>query len=133
MFKKWRRARQIAEEAQLLVVIGKLWARGDFESRWIAWSMLLQEVAAEFGSGPVGDIQRFAAGSAIAKTLGSLGYSDSAMSLSNCLIRGNFAWELNSDDEHDPEDLREMSLEEVLGQRAGPYRTAFHRFQRSIT
>jgi hypothetical protein len=132
MFERWKSARRAKKEAHLLMLVGTLWARGDFESRWIAWTILLGEVSSEFGSGPTGDITRFLAGHSVAKTLSELGYPDSAMSLSLCLVKGNFAWSRNSDDPDDPEGIRSLSVEEILGSRAAYYRTAFHRFRQTL-
>lgn len=128
MFERWRRARQAKKEATLLMLVVTLWARGDFESRWIAWAILVGEVSREFGSARA----QFVADRSVTATLSEIGYPDSAMRLSARLVEGTFAWSQNSDDPDDPHGIRRLSLEEILGSRSAYYRTAFHRFQQTL-
>lgn len=132
MFGRWRRERKAKTEADLLTLVAMLWARGDFEARWIAWTLFTNEVSKNLGSGPVGDISRFAEGATIANGLANLGYPESGKSLRACMITGDFSWEMNTDDEADPRSVRRLSLEEIMGVRAGPYRRAFYQFQQSL-
>ncbi|MEQ8269048.1 MAG: hypothetical protein RH982_17785 [Parvibaculum sp.] len=133
MFGRWRKRRKVEAEAEFLTMVAMLWARGDFEARWIAWTLFISEGSKELGSGPMGDIRRFTEGTKISKGLTSLGYPESSKSFSMCLVAGTFSWGINDDDKGDPRNVRQLSIEKIMGEKAPPYRVAFHRFQRSLS